>query len=124
MSAISVFDERSYDWAPAYTDELVALIKQLSGASEVLVRALGWEVHDFSDGNGTVEFCHNDYTAASVGRHIAEIVRNSERAEERLAKRSQFVPICGAWSHRPLRASRWRFATPRRWLSPDLQFRE
>ena len=84
VSSISDFDE-SYDWVPAYTDELVALIKQMSGASEVVVRALGLGSTRLSGGNGAVEFCHNDYTAASVGRHIAEI--DSERAAERLTKR-------------------------------------
>jgi hypothetical protein len=83
-SAVADFNE-SYDWMPTYTRELADLIKRMTGAPEVVVRACGLGSTRMSGGNGTVSFCHNDYTAASVGRHIAEI--DPARAEERLSKR-------------------------------------
>jgi hypothetical protein len=75
----------SYDWHDAYCRELADIAKQITGANEVVVRACGLGSTRLSDGNGTVSFCHNDYTAASVGRHIADI--DPGRVEERLKKR-------------------------------------
>ena len=74
MSAIPDFDE-SHGWVADYAEELVELAKRMSGASEVVVEpsALGLGSTRLSGGNATVAFCHNDYTAASVGRHIAEL---------------------------------------------------
>jgi hypothetical protein len=83
-TAIGEFGE-DYAWAPAYSQELAALIRQMTGASDVVVRALGLGSTKLSGGNGAVEFCHNDYTAASVGRHILEL--DAERAEDRLSRR-------------------------------------
>jgi hypothetical protein len=84
---IAEFDD-SMDWAPRYKKEIANLIQRISGASEVILPLRGGPrvgSSKLSGGRGTVGFCHNDYTAASVGRHIAEI--DPERAEERLAKR-------------------------------------
>lgn len=84
VSAVPDFDE-SHDWVPSYSDELAGFIQAMSGAAEVVVSAVGLGSTRLAGGNGTVGFCHNDYTAASVGRHIADL--DAERAEERLAKR-------------------------------------
>jgi hypothetical protein len=85
-SAVTEFDE-SGGWLEQYAGEMVELARQLTGASEVVVAAngLGLGSTQLSGGCGTVSFCHNDYTAASIGRHIAEL--DPERAENRLSKR-------------------------------------
>lgn len=85
-SAIDDYDEAG-SWMEQYAAEMVDLAKQLTGASEAVVAAngLGLGSTRLSGGYGTVSFCHNDYTAASVGRHISEL--DPDRAEERLSKR-------------------------------------
>ena len=97
-TAIADFN-RSRDWAAPYAREIEALIKDISGAVEVVIPQMKF-LHDgveaempavrlgstrMTGGAGTVDFCHNDFTAASVGRHIADI--DPVRAEERLGKR-------------------------------------
>lgn len=84
VSAVQDFDE-GYSWLADYMQELEGLIGQLTGAPDVVATATGLGSTRLSGGNGTVGFCHNDFTAASVGRHIAEL--DAERAEERLSKR-------------------------------------
>jgi hypothetical protein len=97
-SAITDFDE-GRGWAARYAREIERLIKEISGAAEVILPQMrflkdGVEAEmpavrlgstRLAGGAGTVDFCHNDFTAASVGRHVAEI--DPERAEERLARR-------------------------------------
>jgi len=78
-SAITNFDERR-DWAAAYAREVEALIQQISGATKVIIPQVRY-LHDgtvtempavrlgstrLTGGAGTVDFCHNDFTAASV----------------------------------------------------------
>lgn len=82
-TAIDTFDE-SYGWLAAYTAELTELVKAMTGAQDVVVRDVGLGSTRLTGGNGTVNFCHNDYTASSVGRHVAAI--DPDRAEARLAK--------------------------------------
>lgn len=97
-SRITDFNE-TRDWAAPYAREIEALIKRISGAAEVIIPQMRY-LHAggiaespgvrlgstrMTGGAGTVDFCHNDFTAASVGRHIAEI--DPARADARLKKR-------------------------------------
>ena len=97
-SSITDFNE-SRDWTTRYARETEKLIKEISGAAEVIIPQMRY-LHEggiaespgvrlgstrMTGGAGTVDFCHNDFTAASVGRHIAEI--DPARAEARLKKR-------------------------------------
>ena len=84
VSKVRHFDQ-SEDWFAPYIAEMIALAKAMTGAAQVEVAALGLGSTRLGGGNGTVPFCHNDYTAASVGRHIAEL--DPAKAEARLAKR-------------------------------------
>lgn len=84
---VPAFDE-TQDWKPRYRREMEDFIQQMSGAAEVVLPANGGPrlgSTRLSGGSGTVSFCHNDYTAASVGRHIAAL--DPDRAEERISKR-------------------------------------
>lgn len=83
-SVVERFDE-TYDWLPTYAEELRALIAGTVGAADVVVNNVGLGSTRLAGGNGTVDFCHNDYTAASVGRHIAAI--DATRALGRLSRR-------------------------------------
>ena len=85
-SCVTDYDEAG-SWLEPYAAEMAELARSLTGAGEVVVSAigLGFGSTRMSGGNGTVGFCHNDYTAASIGRHIHEI--DPDRAGERLSKR-------------------------------------
>lgn len=85
-SAVTDYDEDG-TWLEPYAAEMIELAKGLTGGSEAIVSAngLGFGSTKMSGGYGTVSFCHNDYTAASIGRHVGEL--DPERAEERLSKR-------------------------------------
>jgi hypothetical protein len=86
VSAIPEFDHQ-YSWLEAYAAEMIDLAKRLTGGSEAHVspNGLGLGSTRLSGGNGTIEFVHNDYTAASIGRHVHDI--DPAKAQERLGKR-------------------------------------
>jgi hypothetical protein len=86
VSAIEAFDT-GYGWLDAYAQELAELARRLTGAKEAYVspRGLGLGSTRLSGGNVTIEFVHNDYTAASIGWHVADL--DPERAQARLAGR-------------------------------------
>jgi hypothetical protein len=83
-TAIRDFDP-GMSWLPSYLGELTGLLKEMTGAAEVIVSHGRLGSTRMGGGNGTVSFCHNDYTAASAGRHVFEL--DAERAAERLKKR-------------------------------------
>ncbi len=88
--------------ARVYDPEVQALIKQHSGASEVIVfdhtiRVSDEEMQKAVDARPTVKSVHNDYTEASAPRRLREIA-GDEEAERRFKKRWAIVQV---W--RPIR---------------------
>ncbi len=83
-SSIAEFDD-GLAWGPHYREEVTDFITRMTGATDVTV--LGSRLGDARLGGarGTVDFCHNDFTAASVGGHVHDL--DPERAEERLSRR-------------------------------------
>ena len=87
-----------------YDPEVEALIKKVSGASEVVVfdhtvRASDEEMQKSSGIRPTVKSVHNDYTETSAPRRLREIVGDAE-AERRFRKRWAIIQV---W--RPIRGT-------------------
>ena len=87
-----------------YDPEVEALIKKVSGASEVVVfdhtvRASDEEMQKSSGIRPTVKSVHNDYTEASAPRRLREIVGDAG-AERRFRKRWAIIQV---W--RPIRGT-------------------
>jgi hypothetical protein len=85
-----------------YDPEVQALVKQVSGASDVVVfdhtiRVSDDESQRVSGARPTVKGVHNDYTEESAPRRLREIVGDAE-AERRMKKRFAIVQV---W--RPIR---------------------
>jgi hypothetical protein len=78
------FDDGS-EWRERFTQEATEFVRRMTGASDVVTRSVAPRSTRYSDSAGTIDFCHNDYTGASIGSFIAEI--DPDRAEERLSKR-------------------------------------
>jgi hypothetical protein len=80
-----------------YDPEVQALVRKVSGASEVVVfdhtiRVSDEESQRVSGARPTVKGVHNDYTEASAPRRLREIVGEAE-AERRLRKRYAIIQV-------------------------------
>jgi hypothetical protein len=78
------FDDGS-EWRERFTGEATEFVRRMTGASDIVTRFVAPRSTRYRDSDGTIDFCHNDYTGASVGSFVAEI--DPERVEERLSKR-------------------------------------
>lgn len=66
--------------------EVREIVKNVTGASEVaVIPIVGYRIADRGGSFGPALFCHNDYTAGSTPRHIAQL--DPELAQRRLSKR-------------------------------------
>jgi hypothetical protein len=73
------------DWGPGFTREAVSLIQRMTGASDVVPSPPRGASTKYSGPAGTIDFCHNDYTGASIGTFVVEL--DPAKAEARLARR-------------------------------------
>jgi hypothetical protein len=78
------FDDGSA-WKERFTEEAVAYIRQMTGATDIVSSTPAPRSTRYKDSDGTIDFVHNDYTGAGIGIFVNQL--DPARAEARLAKR-------------------------------------
>ena len=109
-------------FAAIYDPEIEALVKQQTGAAEVVVfdhtvRVQSDDKRREKKVRETVKLAHNDYTENSGPQRVRDILGDAAEAERRLGKRYAFFNL---WRPMvpPFRWPTWSWLWPSKWSSP------